>query len=737
MAIFSLCDPAIAQAAPPAPYNPGAMTPIQAAAYIELAPPSVVIRASADSTVARIFSEPSVRKFFAPLLNDIEGKKKAVSDSIGMKIDDALALINTPIVVCYLHHPLQKSFKPGYNVVVFARCSDPAAVRSILGRLHSSRDKSPQILNYAGCAYWKTPSQRNSPVFGIIKNTVIWAGSEKALKTFLDTGLGKGPSLAEEPAFKRLLEKTPRPKAGYLFYANVERLMAAMNTPEEPMKTRVEHLAKVLGGYDLKSVLLVGKPCSDGGIHDTLILHAPKLKSGLLDLSGKAVIDDDKLTIIPKDANSFSAMSFNFPRIHDLVFEILGSLGMARQNKAQEQLAEFEKKGGFSVREELAKTFGSRLVIYSRFANDAGLLSSLAGQAEKVLAIEIQDAKRADTLVNRLLAINPDIIRRKFNNEYRGVKISKVLFSSLRLPLEINYAIAGNYLLVSNELAAIMHVIDSLNAKGQKSILDNEMFRACAGKLTVKGEKVAVFYTDVRKNFEFLYSILRTVLKLATLNRKFDMAPVDLASVPPVGDIAKHLFGASFAIYRTDDGLVLEHYSPIGGANVLMGLTAVGASFFFPYDAQSKPSMKDKCRDNLKQIHKALGKYAQSHNGLTPIPTEADIKELAKKLKEDRPDVLKGIAAMNMLLNEKGISLTEKTVSCPYQSDHTHPGYLVATGIPIKGFDTPREIILAYDHPDNHADLTRNVLFADGTVRTISELDFQKLMVKQSIGKKE
>jgi len=717
-----------------APYDPATMVPARAALYVEIARPTVLIKTYGDSALARIFAEPSVQKFLAPLLAQLEAKKRKLEDSLGIKIEEALGLLSSPVAAFYVHHPAKKKgFRPGKNIVAFARCSDTQRARLILSGLHKPLGAPLKVLTHAGYAYWKLSDAENPSVFALVPGMIVWAGSEAALKTLLEEGLGKGPSLADEPAFKRLRRQTPRPSAGYLIYADVARSAVALTPTEEPMKTRIARVMKVLGGYDLTHVLLVGKSSLDGGIHDVLVLDAPKKKGGLLGLSGDKPVTNETLALIPQDVNSFGVFSFKFARIYDLVFEVLGSLGVAEKEKARNQLAEFEKKCGFSVREELVETFASRVITYSRFAREAGLLSSLAGQAEKVLAIEMKNPQRAREIVNRLIEMNPEVIRRKFDNDYRGVRITKVLFSARRMPLEINFAVTGGYLIVSNELASIMELIDRLSGREKTaSVLEHEMFKDCMKRLTVSGEKVAVFYTDVQKNFKFLYSILRTVLRLAALNKRFETAPVDLASVPPVEDISKHLFGACFVIYKVDDGLVLEHFSPIGGANVLMGLAAVGASFFFPYNAHSTPTMKDKCRDHLHALYKVLVEYAEKHDGRTPSASEAEAAKLGEKSGESVSE-LKGLAGNLLLVKEKGLVFNTNILYCPYQGDKRRFGYVIVPGVKIKGYASPSQAILAYDHPDNHPDLTRSVLFADGSVRTVTELKFQKLMIRQSV----
>lgn len=174
------------------------------------------------------------------------------------------------------------------------------------------------------------------------------------------------------------------------------------------------------------------------------------------------------------------------------------------------------------------------------------------------------------------------------------------------------------------------------------------------------------------------------------------------------------LFLASFILSivamaqkRVASGVILLLANVIGAPIIWLiamafGITVWSTALFPDLTNARETARQANCKSNLKQIGLACDIYADDHGGKFP----------------DSFDRLVG-----------KYMVSDKILHCPSSPNQAAISYVYCRGY------TPEDVdrVLAFDADGNHRNGGRNVLFCDGRVEWIKDLDFSTLMQKQHI----
>jgi hypothetical protein len=285
-----------------------------------------------------------------------------------------------------------------------------------------------------------------------------------------------------------------------------------------------------------------------------------------------------------------------------------------------------------------------------------------------------------------------------------------------------------------------IHLKDYLAFLDQQepSVLDNPRFKELEPLVPKNANSVA--YTDTGDQFATMYRFLGPMLTLAQGIPGVPIA-IDLANLPSVRTVRRHLFDSISYGYATDDLIVDECRSPFGfgfmGPAPAMFFLAMGAGMALPLWARARMDVDVAVVDpvpavmeervapqmeadlgNLKQIHGATLAYEAKH-GAYP----ASLSDLLDKLVAPgkNPLVLPGDPNPPKLGNGP---------PCSYGSAFDrHPNRVFTK-------DFPGRYIMVWDR-QGFFDGNRNAVYFDGHIEELDAQRFQRALkeVDQDAGR--
>jgi hypothetical protein len=250
------------------------------------------------------------------------------------------------------------------------------------------------------------------------------------------------------------------------------------------------------------------------------------------------------------------------------------------------------------------------------------------GFPQPILTLAVKDAT---ALRNLLKAIKTaakdtfDFTELTFGD--KDIVVAREQRAEGRNPGQIAWAIDGNDLLVSLYPLALREEINRRAnvAKGTApaglfggTLADDKDFKAARACMT--GTPQAMLYADIGALAVAAYDVLIPVAQLAPR-----VPQVDVNALPTSEILAQNIGGAVFGLSADADGIMVEGYSPTGGAALLATIPAA----FVGQRIAGRQVRRDanKAQDVATQISRDLKAYAQENGGKYP----ATLKEMQPK----------------------------------------------------------------------------------------------------------
>ena len=359
----------------------------------------------------------------------------------------------------------------------------------------------------------------------------------------------KGAStLADLPSFRRSRTKTGE-KPLIEVFLNVDAFTSRVRglIPEEWLG--------VLHSLGLDSIHAVyyASAVKDGDSLDTLYLDAPRPRRGLLNL-GTRPISEKSLAFVPKHAAFFEIWHMNLAEAWDAVWKAMAQVVPPRHFKyVQRGLAEVERELGMKIRDGLLASLGEEAVVYAELRPN-NMIPNV------VLSIEIKDAVKANQVLNTALEMGG----LKAREIPFGDRTLKVINLEEDVPFSPSYAFVENRLVFSLTPVGLKTALRRLD-QARDSVLDSPDFQETFKVLDWK-RSAYIGYFDTKRIVAFLYNMAENFSGLVDSEK----VPLDLAMLPDVEVILKHMNGFGEVSYCDQDGVVYKARS-IGGA-VILGL---------------------------------------------------------------------------------------------------------------------------------------------------------------------
>jgi hypothetical protein len=516
-----------------------------------------------------------------------------------------------------------------------------------------------------------------------------------------------------------------------IFYVDVERAVALIDELsgiENPAgREKWMHVRDALNLPGLKRIIATrGFDGKDFATH--AFIEAPLPHKGITALMDAAPLSDTDLKLVPADASTLMAASFDLAGLLRTIRDTAGEVDPQAKVKVDQGIGAVSMFVGKNLETEILDPLGEHWVAY--------LSPSVAGRGitGRVGVNHLKDAKKAEQGLNSLAiavcnAINSQSKQKDVSIRFQQTKIADLNISYIAIPLVTPaWAVKDGNLYVGLYPQNVAAAARAAGADG-KSILDNPDFSAMRKRLNV--EKPTSFsYIDMRPTAAEGYQMVLAIMR-------FGLGLGDLAGVkspetvlPPLYAIIPHRSPAGAASYVDEAGWHSHSVSPFPGAQILsgqqgMGLAgpAIAASLMLPAMSKAREQAQAvQSVTHLRQIALGCQMYATDHAGKLP----PDLGSLASG----------GYIADPRIFLKPTSTAQIPVIPKDQQKDwvNKHADFVLAiSDTPMKEIRLPSQTLLAYEKPGAEPRDRVAVAFVDGHSEVVPQVRLKQLLRRNEL----
>lgn len=654
-----------------------------------------------ESALHKIAQEPEMKAFLSHV--GIEARRLLIEHAKQVPLHTILDLLRGELAVAFTgmtdgeHGPL-----PGIMVSVASPKGAEDAVRLLHSVMHVAfGGRMPPVepaAEHRGLAVKSFAVPLGQAYYACTGDRLILTLGRPALEASLDLAGAPERSLASHPAFKKAAEKTGWAEAMAGLYVNTQ---AALGQFGAMIPSQAQPVVQACGIQNLKALAATSR-FADGGIRDTVYLHAPGSRGGVVPPAGRS-LDLAVLKCVPGNASLLSMVRVDPGAQAAHLLKLLRNTDADAYQRATEAIAQAEEMVGFRIQEDLLASLGTQFVFsHSRF--------------ESVLMVEVRDQAKFEQCLTKLASLGGDragmleggpTVWREL--DYAGQTIRHLDIGAAPVPVSPSYAFYSGYAVLGLYPQTLKSFLSRMK-NGDGALTDNEGFTQVCGKF-LKGCD-AVSYMAADSQLVGFYNLL-----VAAAHALHGVKEVELRAelMPHPSLLAPHLFDCANGCVNDADGVLFEHFSPVGSLGSLLGVVgalgdmtqmsaggtvavgAVAAGIMMPALARARgEARKAVCKSNVKQLGLGIMMYTMDYD-----------ENLPQKLEDLYDDY---ISADNIFVCPTDTSPMEigKGLKCSYH----YVGRLSKL--------TDPSVIILYDKRGSH-DGGRNVLFYDGHVEWVAE----------------
>ena len=402
------------------------------------------------------------------------------------------------------------------------------------------------------------------------------------------------------------------------------------------------------------------------------------------------------LQLIPPHATFFHVFNLDIPAVYTVLSETVASLapGPPPQGSSpvEQAVAAFEAAADVNVEGDFLSAVGQRLILF------AGASQPMSMTPAVCLLIEVRDQQAMTRFLEGCLTFIHQQTSGQEESQPPSMSFYRHTIHYIKpqggLPISPAFTLAQGNLIIALSPMVLKEYLAFLDAGGPGIDRDDD-FRAVRSHVSMDAN--ALTYTKFQDVAMEAYGLLPMLLD--SLGTQTD-AGFSSASLPLPETIRKHLFPSISLVRKTEDGIILEGYSPIGVPVASLGGSIAPAMMLPALGRARGEARATQCRSNLRQIGLGLLMYANDHQDRGPAHLQA--------LLEDG------------YLTQKGAQV----LSCPERKgrkDGDEPDYVLRSAIADGSmlFTSAVGEPVLWDNPALMSHGNRiNVLFGDGSVRT-------------------
>ncbi len=430
--------------------------------------------------------------------------------------------------------------------------------------------------------------------------------------------------------------------------------------------------------------LAFGEPCAERLFLGTS--GKPRGLARFLSLKGAAPGFD----VPPEDALQFLSFSIDTGELYETFLEVVKAADEAGQAQLLEQIEQFEKEAGFSLKGDLFAAFGPRVWAYSALPRE-GLVP------DSVTCFEIRDAAKFDKCLQAALK---NLSAWLGTIDFQGRKIHYLKFDGpgdpeIRLPLSSIYFMREGDKLFTTGLASLAAGYGAANALKRHVLREGKPRLSAAPDVRrwldgKTGDASLVLYLDLERGFNLAYNTLAPIL---TMFRSLFLSmglQADLMRLPLGETLGRHLGRTIHTVRVEPDGLRVEGLSPSGLTVTTAAYAAAAAVVLAPAVTRSMAQAKtSRCLANGYAVSFAVAQYRTDKGNLPSKTGAAFLKELAD------------------------LQYLQGEMACPHAGKPAYRG-------PAKDMNQMADTdVIFCDEPGNHPDGSINVLRKNGEVEAL------------------
>ncbi len=375
-------------------------------------------------------------------------------------------------------------------------------------------------------------------------------------------------SLANDAAFRRTVAKLGTPDPTMFFYVNFRGFTNKLG-PWMPPEA-LEYL-EMFGVKNVDAIALAWVP-SGTAAREVLYIDAPGEKKGLLKVLSPRPSGMKGLDLAPPETALFASLSLDLPSAYRELTQLFKTLAADEYRQFEMQVDGFEGMVGLSLEKDILAALGSEVTLYASLPAGGGIIPEVVG------VLQLRDRAAFDRTLKVMLGMMPGVEFKKL--DFEGSEIRYFSAPPGGPPITPSYTISGDLLVLGTSPNSLKQVIRA-RAEKRPSLADSAEFKAIRAKLAP--ELTNLEYLDLKRIVSAVYATATPFLQGFQGQIDSMGIPLNMALLPTVETVSKHLSAAASAWSTDRDGLLLECVSPIGlSAATMLALAAADSMDSLP-----------------------------------------------------------------------------------------------------------------------------------------------------------
>ena len=388
------------------------------------------------------------------------------------------------------------------------------------------------------------------------------------------------------------LKRNRIPRLGTFTWMNVNQMFAYAN---ENMDSEDFQKVEATGWADIRSFSGAIGLDQDGLLSRSFI--ETDSNRGALAVFEKNGISTGDLERIPQDVVSAAAFRFSLSKTLGIVLNMMGEIEPEAREQFEAQMASFRDQIGLDIQNELLAGLGDRILTYS-----------VPGQAGPVPNIVVAIDVKNPSAIQKGLKILADFVnQREGNISITETNIGdRAAYYLKGIPATPTWCLTKDRLVIAAQKPLIAGFLDSPPPVAN-SLANHPKIQAL---LKDYQSPFAVTYSDSITSMSGMYQALPMLLNMASGFLDRQDIDFDVTTLPPIGDVTKHLDPAVSIASRSEDGIEFVARQTMPSVGASPATTGILVALLLPAVQQARTAARrNQSINNLRQIGLAALNY--------------------------------------------------------------------------------------------------------------------------------
>ena len=504
--------------------------------------------------LGKVWAEKEVQAFLSEPVKKMNGLLKQGSTATGFdlkKIRDVCRNVEGSIGISLVDVDVERGFPKVVFVISGIRKEDQKFAAESIARLEELIIENDAVkvlqekINGRSVKILKNTRRKNDPevCYSVTDDEILIGLTRDALSQALLNSLKKEiePAVADALKFCGLTDRGG--VFGFVDGRNVTGLIGKVMKKERADDDE-KRIFRALHTEDIISLSLHSS-IKGPGFCSRFFVDLAEQRKGIGRIFKHTEVSPGLIREVPKDASSFSAAHVDLAHMWDAVMELMKKIVADEEfQQVQAVITGFETQIGVKIRDELIASLDGDILYYQ----------TMPAVAMQVPGIVIKVKLRENGPLSKL--INTFVVPMVVN---QGIEISDVAMGDytarmiqirgMMIPgLMPGFMIAEKELIIASTRAGIQTAL----APPAVSVEQNAEYQKL-GEYVDEKKAASVSFTDVKKTFGTLYSLMPLLLNMPNVGR---ITGLEISKIPLTQTITQHLIGVK-SVSRTVNGDML------------------------------------------------------------------------------------------------------------------------------------------------------------------------------------